>query len=161
MHRKIRLPVDVIRPARRLPSVRNKCMEKQSNHRHGVTNRTLSSDQFVLAKDYRDGVKKWTAGRILRRTGRVTSDMEMQPSVWVRRANQLRPSFQPMTVPSSRVILLNILLDTFELHRDVSAVAANPEAHPSSIYTFRRWTDRSRRQVVHMHVNPRQRSYEQ
>ncbi|KAF6773883.1 hypothetical protein AHF37_07289 [Paragonimus kellicotti] len=103
--------------------------------------------KLVLAKDYRDGVEKWTAGRILRRTGRVTYDVEVQSSIWVRHANQLRPSFQPVTVPSSRVIPLDILLDTFELPQDVSAAAPNPEAHPPSICTPRRWTDRSRRQA--------------
>ncbi|KAF6773972.1 hypothetical protein AHF37_06755 [Paragonimus kellicotti] len=112
--------------------------------------------QPVFTKDYRDGIEKWTAGRILRRTGRVTYDVEVQSSIWVRHANQLRPSFQPVTVPSSRVIPLDILLDTFELPQDVSAAAPNPEAHPPSICTPRRWTDRSRRQVVHMQVNPRQ-----
>ncbi|KAF5398484.1 hypothetical protein PHET_07504 [Paragonimus heterotremus] len=55
-----------------------------------------------------------------------------------------------MTVPSSRVIPLNVLLDTFDLSQEASATAPNPEAHPPSIYTPRRWTDRSRGQVVHM-----------
>ncbi|KAF6774197.1 hypothetical protein AHF37_06128 [Paragonimus kellicotti] len=118
-------------------------MEQQFNRRHGATNRTFSLGQLVLAKDYRDGVEKWTAGRILRRTGRVTYDVEVQSSIWVRHANQLRPSFQPVTVPSSRVIPLDILLDTFELPQDVSAAAPNPEAHPPSICTPRRWTDPS------------------
>ncbi|KAF7261755.1 hypothetical protein EG68_00626 [Paragonimus skrjabini miyazakii] len=81
-------------------------MEQQFNRRHGATNRTFSLGQFVLAKEYRDGVEKWTAGRILRRTGRVTYDGELQSSIWVRHANQLRPSFQPATVASSRVISL-------------------------------------------------------
>ncbi|KAF7233959.1 hypothetical protein EG68_12210, partial [Paragonimus skrjabini miyazakii] len=99
--------------------------------------------QFVLVKDYRDGVEKCTAGRILRRNGRVTYDVEVQSSVWVRHANQLRPSFQPVTVPFSPVIPLDVLLDTFGLSQDVSAAAPDPEAHPSSICTPRRWTDTS------------------
>ncbi|KAF5395745.1 hypothetical protein PHET_11552 [Paragonimus heterotremus] len=135
-------------------------MEHQFNRRHGATNRTFSLGQFVLAKDYRDGVEKWTADRILRQSGRVTYDMEVQSPVWVRHTNQLRPSFQSVTVLSSRVIPLHVLLDTFDLSEYVSAAAPNPEAHSPTICTPR-WTDRSRRQVVHMQVNPRQRSYEQ
>ncbi|KAF8566587.1 hypothetical protein P879_05109 [Paragonimus westermani] len=69
--------------------------------------------------------------------------MEMQSSRWVRRANQLRPSFQQVNVPSSRAISLDILLDTFELPQDAPATIPNPEAHPPSIRTSRRWTDRS------------------
>ncbi|KAF7255986.1 hypothetical protein EG68_06649 [Paragonimus skrjabini miyazakii] len=126
-------------------------MEQQFNRRHGANNRTFSLGQLVLSKDCRDGVEKWTAGRILRRTGRVTYDVEVQSSMWV----------HPVTVPSSRVILLDILLDTFDLPQDVSAAAPTLEAHPPSICTPRRWTNRSRRQVMHMKVNPQQRSYEQ
>ncbi|KAF6779109.1 hypothetical protein AHF37_01218 [Paragonimus kellicotti] len=61
--------------------------------------------------------------------------------------------FNQVTVPSSQVIPLDILLDTFELPQDVSAAAPNPEAHPPSICTPRRWTDRSRRQAAHIQVN--------
>ncbi|KAF6770541.1 hypothetical protein AHF37_10791 [Paragonimus kellicotti] len=112
--------------------------------------------------DYRDGVEKWTAaGRIPRRTGRVTNDVEMQSSMRVRHANQLRPAFQPVTVPSIRVTPLDIRLDTFGLPHDVSDAVLNPEIHLPSICTLRRWTEGFRRQVVHMEVNPRQRSYEQ
>ncbi|KAF5398595.1 hypothetical protein PHET_08037 [Paragonimus heterotremus] len=94
-------PVDVIRPTPRLPSVQNRRMEQQFNRRHDATNRRFSLGQLVLANDYRDGVEMWTAGCILRRTGPITYDVEMQSSVWIRHANQLRPSFQPVTVPSS------------------------------------------------------------
>ncbi|KAF8561701.1 hypothetical protein P879_07749, partial [Paragonimus westermani] len=48
-----------------------------------------------------------------------------------------------VTVHSSRVIQLDILLDTFELSEDVSATASNPEAHPPGICTPRIWTDHS------------------
>ncbi|KAF7242672.1 hypothetical protein EG68_10163 [Paragonimus skrjabini miyazakii] len=122
-------------------------MERQFNRRHGAINHTFSLGQFVLAKNYHDGVEKWNAGRILRRTGRVTYDVEVQSSVRVRHANQLRPSFQPVTVPSNRIIPLDVLLDTFDLSQDVSAAAPNPETHPPSTCTPRRWTDRPQRQV--------------
>ncbi|KAF5395734.1 hypothetical protein PHET_11580 [Paragonimus heterotremus] len=119
-------------------------MVQQFNCRHGATNRTFSSGLFVLAKDYRDGVEEWTAGHILRRTDRVTYDVEVQSSVWGRHANQLHPFFQLVTVPSVRVIPLDIPLGTFELPQDILAAAPNPEAHPLSICTPRRWTDRCR-----------------
>ncbi|KAF5400464.1 hypothetical protein PHET_05928 [Paragonimus heterotremus] len=129
-------------------------MEQQFNRHHDATNRTFSLRQPALAKDYRDGVQKLTAGRTLRRTGRVTYNVEVQSSIWVLHANQLRPSFQPVTVPSSRVIPLDILLDTFDLPQDVLAAVPNPQAHRPSICTSRRWAGRSRRQAVHMQVSP-------
>ncbi|KAF8561776.1 hypothetical protein P879_09061 [Paragonimus westermani] len=70
--------------------------------------------------------------------------MEVQSPMWVRHANQLRPSFHWVTAPSSRVIPLDILLDTFELPQGVSATAPNPEAHFPSIYIPRGWTNCSR-----------------
>ncbi|KAF5395995.1 hypothetical protein PHET_11296 [Paragonimus heterotremus] len=156
MHQDIRLPVDVIHTAPRLSSVRNRRMGQQLNRRHGAINHTFSLGQLVHAKNYRDGVEKWIAGHTLRGTGLATYDVEVQSSLWVSHANQLCPSFQPVTVPSSQVIPLDILLDTFNLHQNVSVAAPNPEAHPLSICTPRRWTDRSRRQVVHMQPNLRQ-----
>ncbi|KAF5397854.1 hypothetical protein PHET_08968 [Paragonimus heterotremus] len=111
-------------------------MEPHFNRRHGATDRTFSL--------------------VNRKTGRVTYHVELQSSVWVRHANQLRTSFQPVTVPSSPATPLDVLLDTFDLSPDVSAAAPNPDAHPPTICTPRRWTDRSQRQVVHIQVNPRQ-----
>ncbi|KAF7232980.1 hypothetical protein EG68_07833 [Paragonimus skrjabini miyazakii] len=90
-------------------------MEQPFNRRDGAISRTFSLGQLVLAKDYHGGVEKWTAGRILRWTVWVTYDVEMQSSTWVRHGNQLRASYQPVTVPYSRVLPLDILLDTFEL----------------------------------------------
>ncbi|KAF7261687.1 hypothetical protein EG68_01354 [Paragonimus skrjabini miyazakii] len=74
----------------------------------------FSLGQLVLAKGCFDDVEKGIADCILRRTGRVTYDVKVQSSIWVSHASQLRPSFQPVTVPSSRVIPLEILLDTSE-----------------------------------------------
>ncbi|KAF7257558.1 hypothetical protein EG68_08876 [Paragonimus skrjabini miyazakii] len=121
-------------------------MEQQFNRRQGATNRTSSLGRLVLAKDCRDSAEKWTAGRILRRTGRVTYDVEVQSSIW----GPLRKSTASF-----------FSTDTFHTPQEVSAAAPNPEAHPPAICTPRRWTDRSRRQAAHMEVNPRQRSYEQ
>ncbi|KAF6774199.1 hypothetical protein AHF37_06130 [Paragonimus kellicotti] len=92
---------------------------------------------------------------------RVTYDVKVQSSIWVRHANQLRPSFQPVTVPSSRVIPLDILLDTFEL---LKTFQRQPQIRmhilEASAYPEDR-SDRSRRHVAHMQLNPRQQSYVQ
>ncbi|KAF5394179.1 hypothetical protein PHET_12101 [Paragonimus heterotremus] len=144
-------------PAPRLVSLRNRRMEQQLNRRHDATNRTFSLGQLILTKDYCDGVEKWTAGCILQQNDQVTYEVEVQSSIRVGHASHLRPSFQPVTVPYSRVIPLDILLDTFDLPQDASAATPNPP----SICTPRRWRDRFRRQVMHMQVNPRQQSYEQ
>ncbi|KAF7240693.1 hypothetical protein EG68_11657 [Paragonimus skrjabini miyazakii] len=104
-------------------------MEQQFNRLHYATNRTFLLGQFVLAKDYRDGGEKWTAGRILRRTGRVTYDVEVQSSVWVRHANQLRPSFQPsysIGCSSSSTYLKTFRLP-LQIRRHISQAPAHPE----------------------------------
>ncbi|KAF7233849.1 hypothetical protein EG68_12618 [Paragonimus skrjabini miyazakii] len=110
-------------------------MEQQFNRRHGATNRTFSLGQLVLAKDYHDGVDKWTAGRILRRTGRVTYEVRVQSSIQVRHANQLHPSFQPVIVPFIPVTPPDIPLNTLDLPQDFSATDPNRGASYEHLHT--------------------------
>ncbi|KAF8563845.1 hypothetical protein P879_10126 [Paragonimus westermani] len=84
-----------------------------------------------------------------------------QSSMWVRHTNQLCPTFQQVIIPFSRVISLDIHMDTFGLIQGTLAITPSPEAQLPSICTPGQCTDRPRTQVAHMQVNPRQRSYEQ
>ena len=58
MKRKIRLPVDVIRPSPSNSLKRNKTMEKQFNRRQGAMSRLFLPGQPVFAKDYCNGKEK-------------------------------------------------------------------------------------------------------
>lgn len=161
MHRKIRLPVDVILPTKHLSLGRNTDMEQQFNRRHGAVKHTFVPGQSVLAKDYRGGGEKWTPGLIRRRTGQVVYDVDVQSSTWVRHANQLRPCYQPATITSNHTVPLDIILDTFELPQCSTPDTPVMETPLQNICAPRRWTTRPRKQLVPMQVNPCQRSYDQ
>ena len=105
MNRKIRLPVDTIRPRPNSVKTTDTKMEKQYNKHHGAIHRMFTPSQSVLAKDYRNGKEKWTLGHIVRRSGKTVYDVQVESSIWVRHANQLRTSHLPM----------DILCDTFGL----------------------------------------------
>ncbi|KAF6771392.1 hypothetical protein AHF37_09782 [Paragonimus kellicotti] len=64
MGRKIRLPLDSIRPNVAVPSSKDAAMEDRFNKRHGVKRRRFNNGQTVLARDYRSGSAKWSLGRI-------------------------------------------------------------------------------------------------
>ncbi|KAG5443498.1 hypothetical protein CSKR_101058 [Clonorchis sinensis] len=70
-NRKIRLPLDVIRPTPHSPTGRNTNMGVQFNRHHGAVNNIFIPGQSVLAKDRRGGAEKWTQGRIVRPAGKV------------------------------------------------------------------------------------------
>ena len=92
MNRKIRLPTDVIRPSPSNSLKRNKTMEKQFKRRQGAMSHLFLPGQPVLAKDYRNGKEKWTQGYVIRRSGNVIYDVDVQSSIWVRHTNQLHYS---------------------------------------------------------------------
>ena len=83
MNSKIRLPIDVIRPSPSNSPKRNKTMEKQFNRRQGAMSRLFLPGQPVLAKDYRNGKEKWTQGYVIRCSGNVISDVDVQSFIWV------------------------------------------------------------------------------
>ncbi|GAA47926.1 hypothetical protein CLF_100974 [Clonorchis sinensis] len=109
MNRKIRLPVDVIRPTPHSPTGRNINMEVQFNRHHGAVSNIFIPGQSVLAKDYRGGAEKWTQGIIVHRAGRVVYEVNVGSSIWVRHANQLRASYLPATATLDLVLPLEIL----------------------------------------------------
>ena len=118
MNRKIQLPIDVIRPSPSNSLKRNKTMENQFNHRQRAMSRLFLPGK-PLAKDYHNGKEKWTQGYIIRRSGNVIYDVDVQSSIWVRHANQRRHSYLSERPSNDTVIPLNVLLDTFELPQRV------------------------------------------
>ncbi|KER27553.1 hypothetical protein T265_05440 [Opisthorchis viverrini] len=101
MNRKVRLPVDVIRPTPHSPTGRNINMEVQFNRHHGTAKNIFIPGKSVLAKDYRGGAEKWTQGIIVRRAGRVVYE--------------LRASYLPAAPTLDPVLPLETLPDIFEL----------------------------------------------
>ncbi|GAA52877.1 hypothetical protein CLF_109028 [Clonorchis sinensis] len=112
-------------------------------------------------KDYRGDAERWTQGIIVRRAGRVVYQVNVGSSIWVRHANQLRASYLPATVTLDPVLPLEILLGTFELSQKAKSPEPMNEPAISKSCAPRRWTDRIRRPVRPMQLNPQQQSYDQ
>ena len=160
MNRHIRLPVDVIRPTDQSSSIRNTTMERQFNRHHGAKKSSYVPGQSVLAADYRSGSPKWTPGTIVRKRGNIVYEVDVHSAVWIRHANQLRSTPIEGPRPRDSTIPLDILLDTFELVQTANTHVPNtPNEH--SVCAPRRWTDRVRRSVTPLQLNPRLPSYEQ
>lgn len=130
-------------------------MENQFNRHHGARSRTFLPGQAVWAKDYRNGKEKWTQGHIVRRSGKVIYDVDVQSSIWVRHANQLRHSYLPKR--QSNDIPLNILLDTFELPQSVPAACRKQNKAKKDGPTRR--SQRRRKPTSVLQVDPQQTSY--
>ena len=118
---------------------------------------------MVYARDYRPRFNRWIPGKIVRRNGKLLYDVLVGTEIWVRHRDQLRhretnPRKQPQeTLP------LDLLLDTFRL----SSTNTECEGQPSGTehrtldtsLLPRRWTDRRRRQTIHLQVDPRKVRY--
>ena len=157
MNRKIRLPIDVIRPSPSNSLKRNKTMENQSNRHQGAMSRLFLPGQPVLAKDYSNGKEKWTQGYILHRSGNVIYDVDVQSSIWVRHANQLRHSYLSERPSNDTVIPLNVLLDTFELPQRVQTTCSEQSKSQKKFPTRR--TQRKCKPTSTLQVDPPQTSY--
>ena len=158
MNRKVRLHIDVIHPAPQHSQKRNMMMEEQFNQHHGAVKRTYVPGQSVLAKDYRRGKERWIQGRIIRRSGNVIYDVDIESTVWVRHANQLRSSHLPET-RSDFTLPLDILLDTFELppQRSQDIPKDNPKTPNKCVL---RKSYRFRRKPYQLQIDSRNKSYE-
>ena len=61
---------------------------------------------------------------MIRRSGNVIYEVDVQSSIWVRHANQLRHSYLSERPSNDTVIPLNILLDTFKLPQKVQTTCS-------------------------------------
>ena len=151
MNRKIRLPIDVIRPSPSNSLKRNKTTEKQFDRRQAAMSRIFLPGQPVLTKDYRNSKEKWTQGYVIRHSGNVIYDV--QSSIWVRHANQLRHSYLSERPSNDTVIPSNVLLDTFELPQRVQTTCSEQSKSQKKFPTWHMCKPTSTLQV-----DPQQRS---
>ena len=112
----------------------------------------------VYARDYRAKEENWTAGKIVKRRGKVIYDVAVDNEVWVRHRNQLRPRHNDdSTDGNSAQLPLDILLETFDIPNDGAKPATNSpvkcQVQP------RRCTNRARKPTVQLQVNPRLKRY--
>ena len=158
--RKIRTHFDVIRPTPAREPQRNLSMEKQFNRHHGAQRRLFTVGQKVLAMDYRGKHPTWTAGRIVRKKGNVVYEVSVGSEVWIRHANQLKATSIASSENRHR-IPLDVLLDTFEIKTPGTdrSVSVQAKSDTTSLLS-RRWTDRKRRPVTRLQLDPSTRSYE-
>jgi hypothetical protein len=114
---------------------------------------------WVYCRDYRPRHDDWTEGQVIKRRGKVMYDVAVGQDVWSRHHNQLRQRHASKAVSSSVSILLDLLLDTFQLPANSEdATATTPMPYNRALLP-RRWTDRRRRQTQQFQVNPKMARY--
>ncbi|CAH8292020.1 unnamed protein product [Schistosoma rodhaini] len=135
-------------------------MEKQFNRHHGAQRRLFTAGQKVLAMDYRGKHPTWTAGRIVRKKGNMVYEVSVDSEVWIRHANQLKATSIASSENRHR-ITLDVLLDTFEIKTPGTDKSFSVQAKSDTTSLLpRRWTDRKRRPVTRLQLDPSTRSYE-
>jgi hypothetical protein len=151
LNRRLRLPHDAIRPP--------------SSHPQPVTERNpaFQPGSRVLVRDYRFGHHKWCVGVIIERIGQVIYTVRVGSRVWRRHANQLRPTQCSLPPTTECPLDLDLLLETFDLPKKTptTTAAATPStpSTPDPALQPRRWTDRARKPVVPLQLDPRRQSY--
>ncbi|EPB69227.1 hypothetical protein ANCCEY_11679 [Ancylostoma ceylanicum] len=116
--RRLRTRLSMLVPTREQPESgfaadRRKQVEAQFNRKHGARGREFSSGDTVIVKSHRGALEfEWTEGTVIKRTGRVTYEVEIGGKYVLRHANQMRKviSGQRSDTSSSR----DLLLDLFE-----------------------------------------------
>ncbi|KIH65010.1 integrase core domain protein [Ancylostoma duodenale] len=116
--RRLRTRLSMLVPRREQPEPdfaadRRKQIEAQFNRKHGARSREFSSGDTVMMKSHRGASEfEWTEGTVIKRTGRVTYQVEIGGKHVLRHANQMRKmmSGHENDTSSSR----NLLLDLFE-----------------------------------------------
>ncbi|EPB73584.1 zinc knuckle [Ancylostoma ceylanicum] len=116
--RRLRTRLSMLVPTREQPESgfaadRRKQVEAQFNRRHGARSREFSSGDQVMVKSHRGASNfEWTGGIVIKRTGRVTYEVDIGGKHVLRHANQMRKvmSGQKNDTSSSR----DLLLDLFE-----------------------------------------------
>ena len=131
-------------------------MENLFNRHQGAISRIFLPGQPVLVKDYRNGEEKWTQGYIIRRSRNVIYDVDVQSSIWVRHANQLRHSYLSERPSNDTVIPFDVLLDTFELPQRVQTTCS--EQSNSQKKSPARRTQRNCKPTSTLQVDPQQTS---
>ena len=136
-------------------------MERQCNRRQSAKARQLNVGQTVLVRDYRWRHPSWAIGRILRKRGNVMYEIQVGSLIWVRHANQLRPTACSIQNEPNQRLDTEILLEESRVPQEshTSPDAAHRSEYARSLLPRRR-TNRRRRKVEPLHVNPRLKSYD-
>ena len=122
MNRKIRLHINVLHPKQHHSIRRNKKWKGST-----ITTMVLfKGNSYLDNKSWQETTRTWTQGHIVQQIGNVTYNVNIQNSIWVRHSNQLRPSHLPVEIQDP-TILLNILLDTFDLPQQTPETSQNTE----------------------------------
>ncbi|CAH8550397.1 unnamed protein product, partial [Schistosoma turkestanicum] len=109
LRRKIRTPLDSLKPNFEMTIERNSRMEMQYNNKHGAKPRRFLPGQKVWVRK----TMEWVLGIILRNRGRVIYEVGVSNMKWLRHANHIRPSRcdDGNEAKLSTPMTLNMLLD--------------------------------------------------
>ena len=129
--RKIRIPLDMLKPTIKPSTIRNKHMEEQFNRQHGAINRNFQSGQEVYIRDYSTSKPTWQPAKIIENKGLVTYSVNFHNRVHHRHVNQIRPRYK--TPSSTTELSFEFLTDVFDMaiHEEptvnIPAVPRSPE----------------------------------
>ncbi|CAH8601572.1 unnamed protein product [Schistosoma rodhaini] len=152
--RKIRIPMEQMKPKPEVIQCKNKRMELQFNKRHGALPRRFNVGQAVMARDFQGVKPTWKFGIIVRRKGKVIYEVKVGQKIWVRHANQIQPTRQEWEIESDRKhdIPLNILTESDnEIKKDPNK--------KKTCTTLPRRSQRIRRKPNRIKINPKDRYY--
>ncbi|CAH8535475.1 unnamed protein product [Dicrocoelium dendriticum] len=160
MGRKLRTVNSLLTPRCTNEQERNVRMEQYYNERHRTQARRFYPGQRVLVRDYRAGNPQWVVGSIRRNIGQVLYEVNVGNLIWTRHSNQLRPTSIPAGT-SARLLPLDILLESFDMpsNPQSNSDASRTEVSEEPKVQTRRCTDRLRRPVVRMQLDPKMKSY--
>lgn len=124
--RKIRIPLDLLRPALQSSQERNTHMEKQFNQQHGAIQREFFPNDPVYIMDYTTQKRAWIPAKVIERKGTVIYAVECNHRIHRRHVNQIRPRFEA-EIPNS--LPFDILTDTFEIQDQISEIPTENNQH--------------------------------
>ncbi|EYC20763.1 hypothetical protein Y032_0021g408 [Ancylostoma ceylanicum] len=141
--RRLRTRLSMLVPTQEQPEPdfaadRRKQVEAQFNRRHGARSREFSSGGQVMVKSHRGASDfEWTEGTMIKRTGRVTYEVDIGGKHVLRHANQMRKvmSGQKNDTSTSR----DLLLDLFETD-PVTKKACQIGVSVSELKTSQKWS---------------------
>lgn len=133
--RKIRIPLDLLRPSTGFGStLRNEPMEQNFNRQHGAIDRIFHPSNEVYIMDYSTTKRTWIPATILQRIGNVLYKVKSDKGITRRHANQIRkrtgevkPSGQSSLIP------FEMLVETFTVDVPEQPVVGNEPETSSSI----------------------------
>ncbi|CAH8670750.1 unnamed protein product [Schistosoma haematobium] len=152
--RKIRIPMEQMKPKLRANLRKNKRMEQQFNKRHGALPRRFKVGQAVITRDFTGVKPTWKFGIIIRKKGKVIYEVEVGQKIWVRHANQIQPTRQEREteIATKSKIPINILTES---NNEIK----NDPNNNKTCETLPRRSQRIRRKPNRIKINPKDHYY--